>query len=252
MASKFKCAIFDLDGVITDSAHVHMAAWKAMFDEYLVRWSGSRGVPFREFTEKDYLAYVDGKPRYQGAKCYFDVAGVTDLPMGDPTDPAGKETVCGLSNTKNDLYQKFLERDGATVFQSSVDFIRELKRRGIRVGVASSSKNTLLVLQKAKLEDLFETRVCGIVSAELGLKGKPDPDIFVVAAKQLGFEPHETLMVEDAISGITAGARGKFGFVLGIARHISAQELLACGAHRVVNDLAEISVDEVFAWFDRS
>jgi beta-phosphoglucomutase family hydrolase len=254
MASKFKCAVFDLDGVITDSAHVHMAAWKGMFDAYLKKWSAKKGVPFQEFTSQDYLTYVDGKPRYQGAKCFFDVRGVTDqdLPMGDPSDPAGKETVCGLSNTKNDLYQQFLERDGATVFQSSVDFIRELKRRGIRVGVASSSKNTLLVLQKAKLEDLFETRVCGIVSAELGLKGKPDPDIFVVAAKNLGFEPHETLMVEDAISGITAGARGHFGFVLGIARHIAAAELLACGAHRVVNDLAEISVDEVYAWFDKN
>jgi beta-phosphoglucomutase family hydrolase len=247
--SSFKCAVFDLDGVITDSAHVHMAAWKAMFDDYLKVWSEQQGIPFAEFTEHDYLEYVDGKPRYKGAKSFFDSRGV-ELEMGDPSDTPDKVTVCGLSNRKNALYQEFLAQDGATVFPASVEFIRELKRRGIRVGVASSSKNTQLVLQKAGLEDLFETRVCGVVSAELGLSGKPDPDIFVVAAKNLGCVPSETLMVEDAISGVTAGLRGNFGMVLGIARHIAGEQLAACGADRVITDLGEISVDEVFEWFN--
>jgi len=249
-SSSFKCAVFDLDGVITDSAHVHSAAWKEMFDAYLKRRAAERGETFREFTDEDYLTYVDGKPRYKGAKSFFDSRGITDLEMGDPTDTPDQLTICGLGNTKNALYQQILERDGATVFETSVAFIKELKRRGIRVGVASSSKNTQLVLKKAGLEDLFETRVCGVVSAELGLSGKPDPDIFVVAAKNLGCLPSETLMVEDAISGVTAGRRGNFGMVLGIARHIAGEELAACGADLVVSDLGEITVDEVQAWFD--
>ena len=249
MASAFKCAIFDLDGVVTETARLHSMAWKAMFDEFLQGWYQAKGEPFREFTDEDYLLYVDGKPRYQGVKSFLDSRGV-DLPMGDPEDTVDRETCCGLGNRKNVNFQAIIETQGADVFPTSVAFIRELKRRGIRVGVASSSKNTVLVLKKANLEDLFETRVCGLVSAELGLKGKPDPDIFVVAARQLGFEPVDSMMVEDAISGVTAGFRGKFGFVLGIARHIPAEELARVGADRVVKDLGEIKVDEVFAWFD--
>jgi beta-phosphoglucomutase family hydrolase len=249
MASAFKCAIFDLDGVITETARLHSTAWKAMFDDFLRGYYARRGQPFKEFTDHDYLQYVDGKPRYQGVKSFLDSRGV-DLPMGDPEDSVDRETCCGLGNRKNVNFQHIIETEGADVFQTSVDFVRELKRRGIRVGVASSSKNTVLVLKKAKLEDLFETRVRGLVSAELGLKGKPDPDIFVVAAKNLGYEPVETMMVEDAISGVTAGFRGKFGLVLGIARHIPASELKQCGADIVVKDLGEITVDQVFAWFD--
>jgi beta-phosphoglucomutase family hydrolase len=248
-SSSFKCAVLDLDGVVTDSAHVHSAAWKAMFDEYLQQRAAERGEPFREFTDQDYLEYVDGKPRYKGAKSFFDSRGITDLEMGSPDDPPEMLTICGLGNKKNALYQHFLQRDGATVFQSSVQFIKELKQRGVKVAVASSSKNTQLVLQKAGLEDLFEARVCGVVSAELGLSGKPDPDIFVVAAQRLGCLPSETLMVEDAISGVTAGKRGNFGMVLGVARHTSGEELLARGADRVVSDLSEIGVDEIFEWF---
>ena len=138
MPSALKCAVFDLDGVITDSAHVHSAAWKAMFDEYLQQRAAERGESFREFTDQDYLAYVDGKPRYKGAKSFFDSRGITDLEMGTPEDPPDKLTICGLGNKKNALYQQLLERDGATVFPSSVRFIQELKRHGIRIGVASS------------------------------------------------------------------------------------------------------------------
>ena len=174
MASAFKCAIFDLDGVVTETARLHSMAWKAMFDQFLQGWYRAKGEPFREFTDEDYLRYVDGKPRYQGVKSFFDSRGV-DIPMGDPEDTVDRETCCGLGNRKNVNFQAIIETQGADVFPTSVAFIRELKRRGIRVGVASSSKNTVLVLKKANLEDLFETRVCGLVSAELGLKGKPDP-----------------------------------------------------------------------------
>lgn len=243
-----KAAIFDLDGVVTASAHLHSVAWKAMFDEFLEAWAKKRGDSFAEFTESDYLAYVDGKPRYEGVKSFLESRGI-DLPFGDPSDAPAKETCCGLGNRKNEKYQKSLQLEGARVFESSVSFIEELKKRGIKVGVASSSKNTKLVLEQTGLADLFETRVCGLVSAELGLKGKPQPDIFVQAAHNLGAEPGECLMVEDAISGVTAGRRGNFGLVLGIARHIDGQQLLENGADMVVTDLAEISIEGVLEWF---
>lgn len=244
----FKCAVFDLDGVITQSASIHSEAWKTMFDEYLKVWSAEKGVAFVEFTNEDYLEHVDGKPRYQGCKAFFDSRGI-ELPFGDPSDGPAVISICGLGNKKNALYQSILGEKGAEVFPSSVAFVKELKRRGIRIGVASSSANTKMVLEKAKLTDMFETRVCGIVSAELGLKGKPNPDIFVTAAKNLGCEPAETVMFEDAIAGVQAGKAGKFGLVLGIAREISPEQLKANGADLVVKDLAEITVDEVDAWF---
>ncbi|MBN2193295.1 MAG: HAD-IA family hydrolase [Polyangiaceae bacterium] len=247
--ASFKCAIFDLDGVVTETAKVHSAAWKVMFDEFLKRRAEARKEPFAEFTGEDYLKWVDGKPRYKGVNDFLASRGIT-IEYGTPDDSADLETVCGLGNRKNVSFQAVLKEKGAHVFPSSVNFIRELKARGIRVGVASSSKNTQLVLRKANLEDLFETRVCGVVSAELGLSGKPDPDIFVVAAKNLGFTPGETMMVEDAISGVTAGYRGNFGMVLGIARDIDGLELTKVGADVVVTDLGDISVDDVFDWFE--
>ena len=247
--SQLKGAIFDLDGVITASAHLHSHAWKAMFDEYLGPWSEQNGVPFQEFTNEDYLAYVDGKPRYQGVQSFLESRGI-DLEFGDPEDAPGKTTCCGLGNRKNTQYQRVLETQGAQVFETSVSLVEALKARGIRVGVASSSKNTVRVLEKAGLQSLFETRVCGQVSAELGLKGKPDPDIFVTAAANLGLRPHECLMVEDAISGVTAGRDGNFGLVLGVARHIAGDQLLEHGADLIVSDLGEISVEDLFTWFE--
>ncbi len=244
----FKGAVFDLDGVITDSAHLHSKAWKVMFDEFLEGWTRDKGEPFQEFTENDYLEFVDGKPRYQGVKSFLESRGVS-LPFGEPSDPPDKQTYCGLGNRKNVSYQKQLEQDGAEVFETSVALVRELKARGCRVGVASSSKNTELVLKQAGLEDLFETRVCGVVSEELGLKGKPDPDIFIKAAHNLGLKPHECVMVEDAISGVQAGKSGNFGLVLGVARHLSGEELRGYGADTVVADLGEITIQDLSKWF---
>ena len=244
----FKGAIFDLDGVITASAHLHSRAWKAMFDEFLEGWTRDKGEPFQEFTENDYLEFVDGKPRYQGVKSFLESRGVS-LPFGDPDDPPDKLTYCGLGNRKNVSYQKQLEENGAQVFETSVALVKELRELGYKVGVASSSKNTKLVLEQTGLEELFETRVCGLVSEELGLKGKPDPDIFVKAADNLGLEPNECMMVEDAISGVQAGRTGNFGLVLGVARHMSGDELLANGADVVVADLGEIAVSDLEAWF---
>jgi beta-phosphoglucomutase family hydrolase len=245
----FKGAIFDLDGVITQTAAVHSTAWKTMFDEFLKRWYEKKNKPFAEFTnENDYIPYVDGKPRYKGVKSFLDSRGI-DIPFGDKSDTPDKETVCGLGNKKNELYNEIVKRDGAFVFENSITLIREMLKKGIRVGVASSSKNTQLILQTSKIEDLFETRVDGVVSEELGLKGKPDPDIFIRAAANVGLLPNECLMVEDAISGVQAGRNGNFGLVLGVARHGDDEALKLNGADIVVKDLGDISLSEINDWF---
>lgn len=245
----FDAVIFDLDGVITKTALVHSSAWKKMFDEYLLDREKKHGESFREFNhEKDYLPYVDGKPRYKGVESFLQSRGVK-IPFGAPEDEPGKETVCGLGNRKNEAFNEVLERDGVQVYESTVALVRELKQKGIRVGVASSSKNCEAVLVRAGILDLFETRVDGVVSAELGLKGKPEPDIFTVAADNLGVTYDKSVVVEDAVSGVQAGSKGNFGLVLGIAREENEKELKLNGADIVVKDIAEIGFDGIVKWF---
>ncbi len=248
--STCKGVIFDLDGVVTASARVHSAAWKAMFDSFLEAWSERHGRPFEPFTQEDYLSYVDGKPRYKGVESFLASRGI-DIPFGDVEDPPERETICGLGNRKNLNYRKIVSEEGVEVFESTVAFIEQLKSRSIKVGVASSSKNTRLILEKTGLEHHFETRVCGVVSQDLGLEGKPEPDIFITAARNLGLLPDECAVVEDAVSGVEAGRRGNFGLVLGVARNIDGRLLLEAGADIVVQDMAQIAVDDVLAWFDR-
>nr|MDJ0925559.1 beta-phosphoglucomutase family hydrolase [Acidimicrobiia bacterium] len=247
----FGAVVFDLDGVITATASVHSSAWKQMFDEYLRRREAEHGEPFREFTHaEDYLRYVDGKPRYKGVASFLESRGI-DIPFGDPGDAAGQETVCGLGNRKNQLFNEIIERGGAEVFPTSVEFIKDLKRRDIRIGVASSSKNCKTILESVGLLDLFETRVDGVVSAELGLQGKPEPDIFTAASNNLGVPYDRTVVVEDAVSGVQAGAAGGFGLVLGIAREGNRRELLDNGADIVVEDLGELDFGALEKWFTR-
>ena len=245
----FDAVIFDLDGVITKTALVHSSAWKKMFDEYLLEREKKHGEPFREFNhEKDYLPYVDGKPRYKGVESFLQSRGI-NIPFGEPEDEPRKETVCGLGNRKNEAFNEVLERDGVQVYETTVALIRELKEKGIRVGVASSSKNCKAVLERAGILDLFETRVDGVVSAELGLKGKPEPDIFTVAADNLGVTYDKSVVVEDAVSGVQAGSKGNFGFVLGIAREENEKELKLNGADIVVKDIGEIGLAGIERWF---
>ncbi|MDZ7774108.1 MAG: HAD hydrolase-like protein [Bacteroidales bacterium] len=171
--SNFDAVIFDLDGVITQTADVHSKAWKRMFDEFLEQWAAKNNTTFKPFThEHDYLPYVDGKPRYKGVASFLESRGI-DIPYGDPSDSPGKQTVCGLGNRKNEKFNETLQTDGVKVFSTTVDFIRQLKKRGIHTGVASSSKNCGPVLEAAGLLDLFETRVDGLTSVELDLKGSP-------------------------------------------------------------------------------
>jgi beta-phosphoglucomutase family hydrolase len=245
----FDAVIFDLDGVITKTALVHAAAWKKMFDEYLKERERKYQEPFKEFTHaNDYLPYVDGKPRYMGVASFLESRGI-HLPFGDPEDPPDKETVCGLGNMKNRAFNQVLKEDGAEVYDSTITFIHALKDAGIRVGVASSSKNCKAVLEVTGLLDLFETRVDGVVSSELGLKGKPEPDIFTTACDNLGVMYGRSVVVEDAVSGVQAGANGNFGLVLGIAREGNEEELKRNGANIVVKDMEEIDIDKVESWF---
>jgi beta-phosphoglucomutase family hydrolase len=240
----FDAAIFDMDGVITDTAAVHEAAWKAMFDGFL----SESGAPFTPFSRRDYRSYVDGRPRYEGVATFLSSRAI-ELAFGSPADSPDSKTICGLGNRKDRAFNAIVESEGVRVFESTLALIAALRQNGIKIGVATSSKNGALVLGKAGISDLFETRVDGVVSAELGLQGKPAPDIFAVACENLGATRHRAIVIEDAISGVQAGARGRFGLTLGIARENNGEELKRQGADLVVGDLAEISLEEIDHWF---
>ena len=241
----FDGAIFDMDGVITQTAAVHSLAWKKMFDEYLRYREKENHEAFQEFTHAgDYLSYVDGRPRYKGVETFLKSRGIK-IPYGEPLDSPTNETVCGLGNRKNEFFNKVLEAEGVGVYDSTIQLIKELLARRVKVGVATSSKNCVLILKKAGIANLFQTRVDGVISVELGLKGKPEPDIFTTASDNLGIKYHRAIVVEDAVSGVQAGARGKFGLVVGVARENNAQKLKNHGADVVVEDLAELTVDKI-------
>jgi beta-phosphoglucomutase family hydrolase len=245
----FTAVVFDLDGVITQTAVVHSRAWKEMFDEYLQFREKHYGEPYREFThDRDYLPYVDGKPRYVGVASFLKTRGI-ELPWGEPQDAPDKETICGLGNRKNQKFQEILKRDGVQLYESTITLVRELKNRGVHVGVASSSKNCRVILETAGILGLFETCVDGIVSEELQLQGKPEPDIFTTACDNLKADYDRSVVIEDAVSGVQAGVKGNFGLVIGVARENNDRELKASGADIVVKDLAEIDIDGIEKWF---
>ncbi len=245
----FEAIIFDLDGVITQTADLHSAAWKKMFDDYLHLREKRDNEPYIEFThQNDYLPFVDGKPRYKGVKSFLKSRNI-NLPDGDPQDSIEKETICGLGNRKNKYINELLERDGVKVFDSTIKLIHELISQNIKIGVASSSKNCLPVLKAANISHLFETRVDGVTSAELGLKGKPEPDIFTTACDNLHVPYDRAIIIEDAVSGVQAGFNGHFGLVIGVARENNEKSLLANGADIVVSDLAEIDIGKIENWF---
>ncbi len=246
-----KSAIFDLDGVITQTALVHEEAWKEMFDEYLRLREKRDKEPFKEFRKpEDYLEFVDGKPRYEGVKSFLNSRQI-DLPYGDPEDEPGKETICGLGNKKNDRFLEVLKKEKPKVYENAVSFIKVLKDKGVKIGVASSSKSCKPILETAGLLDLFETRVDGVVSADLGLTGKPEGDIFTTAARNLGADPRESVVIEDAVSGVQAGRNGGFGLVLGVARRGNEKELAKEGADIVISDFKNIDLETVKNWFKR-
>jgi len=238
--ANIEAVIFDLDGVITKTALTHASAWKKMFDEFLKLREKEYGEPFQEFTHtEDYLPYVDGKPRYKGVASFLESRNI-QIPFGDPSDTPDMLTCCGLGNRKNQAFNEVLDKDGVEVYPSTVKLIMELLEAGIKLGVASSSKNCRVVLQTVDLLKVFGARVDGEVSVELGLNGKPEPDIFTTACDILGVPYKNAIVVEDAVSGVQAGAKGNFGLTLGIARENNVKELQENGADFVVEDLDEI------------
>ncbi|MFW6126472.1 MAG: trehalose-phosphatase, partial [Chloroflexota bacterium] len=235
-----KAVIFDMDGVITDTATLHARAWKRLFDEYLEQRKERDGEEFQPFDpDDDYRRYVDGKPRYDGVSSFLESRGIS-FPYGDPSDEPGKETVCGLGNQKNEYFLQLLSDEGLDAYPSSITFIRSLREKGVKTAVISSSRNCEQVLKAAGVRDLFEVKVDGVDMADAGLNGKPAPDIFLEAARRLGAQPGETAVVEDALSGVEAGRRGEFRLVIGVARQGHAEELKKHGADVVVGDLAEL------------
>jgi len=237
---RYDAVLFDLDGVITNTAKIHAACWKKMFDEYLQQRATQRGEPFKPFDlVTDYRLHVDGKPRYDGVRDFLTSRGV-QLPEGDPDDPPEAETVCGLGNRKNRLVTKAIEDMGVQAYEGSVRLVRQLRRDGFKVAIVSSSENCAAILKAANLDDLFEVRVDGAMVEAEQLAGKPAPDTFLIGARLLGVEPARTVVVEDAISGVQAGLSGNFGLVIGVSRKGDAEELKRHGAHLVVNDLDEL------------
>jgi alpha,alpha-trehalase len=237
-----RAVIFDMDGVITDTATAHAQAWKRLFDEVLRERAGGSGERLEPFdADEDYRRYVDGKPRFDGVRSFLRSRGI-DLPEGEPDDPPDRETACGLGNRKNELFLEHLREHGVDPYPSTVALVRELQARGLGTAAISASQNMSQVLEAAGVGTLFPVMVDGIVLRELGLPGKPDPAIFVEAARRLGVDPPSAAVVEDALAGVEAGARGGFGFVVGVDRTGHADVLRAAGADVVVNDLVELAL----------
>jgi beta-phosphoglucomutase family hydrolase len=232
--------LFDLDGVLTQTAKVHAAAWKSMFDEFLKGWSKAHGVQFVPFDKvADYDTYVDGKPRYDGVRSFLQARGI-ELPQGTPADPPSAETVDGLGNRKNELVTALIREHGVDPYEGSVRYVHAVIEAGLKRAVVSSSTNTRDVLRAAGIADLFETIVDGVVADREHLAGKPAPDTYLAGARAVGVEPRQAAVYEDALAGVEAGRAGSFGFVVGVDRVGQADALKAHGADVVVKDLAEL------------
>ena len=234
--------LFDVDGVVTDTAQAHAATWKRLFDAYLKQRADARGEAFEPFDiDRDYRAYVDGKPRYDGVRSFLESRGI-DLAQGSEDDGPDEETVCGLGSRKNRYFHAWLEDHRIRAYPGTLAFIAALRKAGIRAAAFSSSRNAEAVLRNAGVLDLFDAKVDGSDMAELGLPGKPDPAILHEAAGRLGVAPGRAAVVEDAISGVEAGARGDVALVIGVDRGGQEEQLIKAGADLVVGDLAELAL----------
>jgi trehalose 6-phosphate phosphatase len=244
-----EAAVFDLDGVVTRTAKVHLAAWTQAFGEFLARRSQRLGgAGFQPFDEAEYRAHVDGKPRLDGVRGFLAARGIA-LAEGSPLDPPTADTVHAIAKRKNILFIELLARIGVEVDAAAVELIRSLRAAGVRVGMATSSRNAGAVLGQAGLEGLFDAHVDGIVAAELGLHGKPDPDTFLECMRRLGASsPARSLVIEDAVAGVAAGRAGGFGLVIGVDRDGNWLPLREAGADWVVRDLGELSRERLDAY----
>lgn len=239
LPSQIVACLFDMDGVVTRTAVVHDAAWKQMFDDFL-RSRASSPEDFVPFDpDADYDEYVDGKPRLEGTRSFLASRSIS-LPEGSPSDPPGTATIWGLSNRKNDLVLKVLERDGVEVYDGSFRYVTAARASGMRTAIVSSSANTSQVLEAGGIAGLFDVRVDAHVASERGLRGKPAPDTFLEAARKLGVEPAKAAVFEDALAGVAAGRAGGFGYVVGVDRVGQAAALRDHGADDVVSDLGDL------------
>ncbi|MDX5348163.1 MAG: beta-phosphoglucomutase family hydrolase, partial [Hymenobacteraceae bacterium] len=213
-----KALIFDLDGVVTQTAKVHAQAWKKMFDQYLQQRGKQENKSYQPLDIKtDYPQYIDGIPRYDGVRNFLKSRNI-ELPEGEPNDKPGTETIAGLGNLKNVYFRKVLKTDGVEVYPDTIQFIKEQRQLGLHTAIISASKNCKDVLQAAGLEQLFETRIDGVVAANRKLPGKPAPDVFLEAARELQMVPEECAVFEDARAGVAAGKAGGFALVIGVNR----------------------------------
>lgn len=237
--TSLRAVLFDLDGVLTPTAQVHAAAWKRTFDRFLETHHG--GKPYRPFDQEDYRTTVDGKRRYDGVRAFLVSRGIW-LEDGDPADAPGFDSVCALGNTKNVEFNRVLSDEGVEPYPDAVAFLDMLEGRSMMVAVVSSSANARAVLAAAGLTDRFSVVVDGTDARDRGLTGKPAPDTFLAAARDLGVEPVRGVVVEDALSGVAAGRAGGFGLVVGVAREGGQAELAAAGADLVVDDLTALAL----------
>jgi beta-phosphoglucomutase family hydrolase len=239
----FDAAIFDLDGVLTDTARIHAAAWKAVFDRFLRRWAQRRGLAFQPFDiEADYLAYVDGRPRHDGIRSFLAARGI-NLPEGSEHDPEDANTVRALGERKTQLFRQALQK-GINPAASAEALLKKLREVGIRTAVGSSSKNARAILHAAGLERHFDACVDGLDAEALGLPGKPDPALLLEATRRLGVQPSRAILFEDALAGVEAGKRGGFGCVVGIDHGQQRGALRRRGANVVIKDLRKVEVEQ--------
>ena len=235
-----RACLFDLDGVLTQTAKVHAAAWKEMFDAFLRRRALRTGEELRLFDPiHDYDEYVDGKPRYDGVRSFLASRGI-ELPQGSPDDPPEADTIDGLGNRKNEIVLQMIHEHGVEAYSGSVRYVHAAREAGLRRAVVSSSTNCRDVLEAAGIGNLFEERIDGVVAEREELRGKPAPDTFLAGARALGVAPAEAAVFEDALAGVEAGRAGSFGFVVGVDRVGQADALREHGADVVVRDLAEL------------
>jgi beta-phosphoglucomutase family hydrolase len=240
LPSAIRACLFDLDGVLTQTAKVHAAAWKEMFDAFLRARARRVREPFVPFDAvADYGEYVDGKPRYDGVRSFLAARGI-HLPEGEPSDPPEAETISGLGNRKNELVLSMIHRQGVEPYEGSIEYVRAVREAGLRRAVVSSSANTGEVLASAGIDDLFEERIDAIAAERQHLNGKPAPDTFLAAARALEVQPSQAAVFEDALAGVAAGRAGRFGYVVGVDRVGHAEALREHGADLVVSDLAEL------------
>jgi beta-phosphoglucomutase family hydrolase len=229
----YDAVLFDLDGVLTPTAEVHMHAWRAMFEELFAQW----GIE-PPYTDDDYFAYLDGKKRYDGVASLLHSRDI-EVPWGDPSDPPSADTVCGIGNRKNEVFERVLRQEGIAPYPGSLALLDRLRDAGVPVAVVSSSKNAAEVLDVAGIRDRFAVVMDGVIAERDQLASKPAPDVFIEAARMLGAEPARSAAVEDALSGVKSAAQGGFGLVVGVDRGVGADVLREAGAHIVVDDLEE-------------